>query len=68
RDIFHGQGFKTCVWKQFSASSKKQTQEKMVRYIRDLHNGIKQVEKDIQYFNTPRKVVTFIHSLFWSGF
>ncbi|EAS9163879.1 J domain-containing protein [Salmonella enterica subsp. salamae] len=65
RDIFHGQGFKTCVWKQFSASSKKQTREKMTRYIRDVHNGIKQVEKDIQHFNTPRKVVTFIHSVYW---
>ncbi|ECT1023549.1 hypothetical protein DPO11_26930 [Salmonella enterica] len=65
RDIFHGQGFKTCVWKAFSASSKKQTQEKMARYIRDVHNGIKQVEKDILYFNTPRKIMTFIHSVFW---
>lgn len=64
RDIFHGQGFKTCVWKQFSASSKKQTREKMALYIRDVHNEIKQVEKDIQHFNTPRKVVAFIHSAY----
>lgn len=64
REIFNAQGLKTCVWKQFSASSKKQTREKMALYIRDVHNGIKQVEKDIQHFNTPRKVVTFIHSVY----
>lgn len=65
REIFNGQGLKTCVWKQFSASSKKQTREKMALYIRDVYNGIKQVEKDIQHFNTPRKVATFIHSVYW---
>lgn len=68
RDIFNGQGFKTCVWKQFSASGKKKTREKMTLYIRDVHKGIKQMEKDIQHLSTPRKVVTFIHSVFWSDF
>ncbi|EIC4352141.1 J domain-containing protein [Salmonella enterica] len=68
RDIFNGQGFKTCVWKQFTASSKKKMREKMTCYIRDIGIGIRQMEKDIHDINSPRKVMTFIHSRFFSGF
>lgn len=63
RDIFNGQGLKTCIWKLFSASSKKKTQEKMALYTREVHNRIKQIEKDIHSLSSPRKMMTFIHSL-----
>ncbi|ECA3795633.1 hypothetical protein EKG95_28450 [Salmonella enterica subsp. enterica serovar Aqua] len=68
RDIFNGQGLKTCIWKLFSASSKKKVREKMALHIQEVHNGIKQMEKEIRYLSSSRKVVKFIHSLFWPGF
>ncbi|HAF2609320.1 TPA: hypothetical protein G8N50_004760 [Salmonella enterica] len=68
RDIFNGQGLKTCIWKLFSASSKKKVREKMALHIQEVHNGIKQMEREIRYLSSSRKVVKFIHSLFWPGF
>lgn len=45
RDIFSGQGLKTGVWKRFSAPGKNKIREKMTLYIREIHHGIKQMEK-----------------------
>lgn len=60
KDIFNGQGIKSYVWKNFSATSKKKTREKMQDHIHHIELEIKNTEKDILKLDSVKRVVKFI--------
>lgn len=60
KDIFNGQGLKSYVWKNFSATSKKKTREKMQDHIHHIELEIKNTEKDILKLDSVKRVVKFI--------
>lgn len=62
KDIFNGQGLKSYVWKNFSATSKKKSREKMQDHISHIQLEIKKTEKDILKLDSVKKVVKFIKS------
>lgn len=43
RDLFHHQGMKSQIWKQFSASSQKNTQQKIHSHINEIGRGLLQI-------------------------
>lgn len=62
RDIFNQQGLKSHVWRQFSASSKKQTQAKMEKYIEMIDNSIVLMEKRTRKINSINQLKKYLSS------
>ena len=62
RDIFNGQGFKSMVWKEFSATSKKKTREKMQEHIAIAENSIATLQKRIEKINSLKQLNKYLKS------
>ena len=62
RDIFNQQGFKSQVWRQFSAPSKK-TQAKMEKYIKMIDDSIVSLEKRTRKINNINQLNKYLRSL-----
>ncbi|MDL5029479.1 hypothetical protein QR676_19755 [Vibrio sp. TMPB1044] len=63
RDIFNQQGFKSQVWRQFSAPSKKKTQAKMEKYIKMIDDSIVSLEKRTRKINNINQLNKYLRSL-----
>ncbi|MCF7498257.1 hypothetical protein L3V35_25070, partial [Vibrio sp. L5-1] len=63
RDIFNQQGFKSQVWRQFSAPSKKKTQAKMEKYIEMIDDSIVSLEKRTRKINSINQLNKYLRSL-----
>ncbi|MCU8168256.1 hypothetical protein M2H12_21445 [Vibrio vulnificus] len=63
RDIFNRQGFKSMVWKQFSATSKKKTQAKMQEHIAVAESSIASLQKQIGKVNSIKQLNRYLKSL-----
>lgn len=62
KEIFNGQGVKSHVWKNFSATSKKKIQEKMQDHNYEIGLEINRIEKDILKSDSVKRMLTFIKS------
>lgn len=63
RDLFNSQGFKSTVWKKFSATSKKKTQAKMQEYIVIAESSIALFNNRVEKINSIKKLNTYLKSL-----
>ncbi|NOI87917.1 hypothetical protein F0228_21070 [Vibrio sp. 99K-1] len=63
RNIFNQQGFKSQVWRQFSAPSKKKTQAKMEKYLEMIDDSIGSMEKRIRKINSINQLNKYLRSL-----
>ncbi|MCW8349092.1 hypothetical protein MD535_24175 [Vibrio sp. ZSDZ65] len=63
RDIFNNQGFKSIVWKEFSATSKKKTQAKMQEHITMVENSITTLQKRIRKLDSLKQLNKYLKSL-----
>ncbi|MEZ9292227.1 hypothetical protein AB4251_26680 [Vibrio lentus] len=62
-DIFNQQRFKSQVWRQFSAPSKKKTQAKMEKYLEMIDDSIVSLEKRIRKINSINQLKKYLRTL-----
>ena len=63
RDIFNNQGFKSIVWKEFSATSKKKTQAKMQEHIVMAEDSIAALQKRMGKLDSIKQLNKYLKSL-----
>ena len=63
RDLFSRQGFKSMVWKRFSATSKKKTDAKLQEHISNAENSIMLLNKRIDKINCIKQLNKYLKSL-----
>ena len=63
RDLFNNQGFKSIIWKQFSATSKKKIQAKMQEHVVIAENAILLLNKRIEKINSIKRLNKYLKRL-----
>lgn len=63
RDLFHHQGIKSHIWKQFSATSQKKTQQKIQTHIAEIERITVLLNKRIEKMTTLKQMNHYLKTL-----